>query len=315
MLDKRINIAHCSAGLAEFWVERQVRRGRWGLKKHLSALKASGEPGRSAVLRYLELMGEAFQAARTNRDITTPWKLRYHFHWLFRAHRDWLKTDVKGWGKVGYVLTCIGRPQPVIDWLSDWRQRPNAESWMLYNLILMLQRKARHEEARELIRHAVSLRHGEDLYQSFRVWAAFEEALQGNAAGAEAHLATLPAGELDEPLRPVRTMAQLLSDLDHATDRPNRPTLRKVQNALREVFGKRRPYHTNRYVRDSYWRFLKVAAPRLPGLRWWGWWYYLGPTWMVIPVLISLLPFALLVPPLTIPVAILVWKSTQRDRT
>ncbi len=313
VLDQRISTAQCGTGLAEFWVERQVRRGRWRLHKQLKALQASGEPGRRAVVRYLDLMGEAFQAARDNRDVTTPWTLRYHFHRLFRNHRDWLKSDVQGWGKVGYLLTCIGRPQPVIDWLSDWRQRPNAESWMLYNLTIMLQRRRRHEEARELIRHAVSLRHTENLYESFRVWAAFEEALQGNAAEAEAHLATLPAGELDKHLHPIRTMTKLLGALERPADGSERPTLRAVRNELRASFGKRRPCQASRNVRDSYWRFLKAAALRLPRLRWWGWWYYRGPAWLVIPVVIALLPAAFFIPPLAIPLAVLLWKTYQRE--
>src|SRR6185503_15505341 len=99
-----------------------------------------------------------------------------------------------------------GRPRPVIDWLSDWKQRPNAESWMLYNLILMLQRVRRYDEALEVLRHAVTLRHSTDLYASFRIWAAFEEALRGNKEASQQQLALLPAEMITDARRPLHTM-------------------------------------------------------------------------------------------------------------
>jgi tetratricopeptide (TPR) repeat protein len=313
VLEQHASSPDCSPALAEFWVERRVRSGNWNLHKRLNALKANGEAGRRAVLRYLGMMGEAFQTARNKNDVTTPIKLRYHFGRLFRKHRYWLETDVEGWGKVGFALTCIGRPGPVINWLGDWKKRPEAESWMLYNLILMLQRKGRYEESCELIRHAVSLRHGEDLYQVFRVWAAFEEALRGNIEQAEAHLATVPANDVREHLLPVKAMTQILATLSRQTDAERKQGLQTVQNRLKKTFGKRRPCKATRYARDGYWRFLDAAAPRVPGLRWWGWWYYRGAAWLWYPALVAVLPLAIAAPPLAVVLIVFWMKRAQRD--
>ncbi len=315
LIDRHLLKGGASPALAEFWVERQIARGRWRLHSRLKALKAEGEIGRRAVLRYLDRMGQTFQNARQKQDVTTPLKLRWHFGRLRRKHGDWLKADVEGWGKVGYVLTCIGRPGPVVAWLGDWRNRPHAESWMLYNLVIMLQRKGRHEESRDVIRHAVALRHGEDLYEIFRLWAAFEEALLGNTTLAEQHLANLPDEAVKEHHRPLQIMTQLLITLsrDSAADRK---TLRRTfQTTLRAAFRNTHPSRATRDVRDGYRRFLSAAAPNVGGLgfRLWGWWFYRGASWWPIILLIPFLPFVVAVPPVWIVLIYFLLRRSQRD--
>ena len=191
-MDKQLTNNPRSTGLATFWVERRVNGGSWRLHKRFAAL-LEGEARRQAVLTYLDLMGRAFQKARQKKDITGELSLRYHFWRLLKRHRSWLHADVEGWGKVGFVLTTIGRPGPVIAWLGDWRSRPRAESWMLYNLIIMLQRKKLYDDCREVIRYAVNMRHSDEIHDVFRLWAAFEEGLQGNVSEARKHLAALSA--------------------------------------------------------------------------------------------------------------------------
>jgi cellulose synthase operon protein C len=314
-IDRQLASGKASPALAEFWVDRQTARGRWGLHSRLKALKAEGEIGRRAVLAYLDRMGEAFQAARQKRDVTTPLRLRYHFHRLLRRHRYWLEPDVEGWGKVGYVLTCIGRPGPAIAWLGDWQKRPNAESWMLYNLAIMLQRKGRYEESRAVIRHAVALRHGGDLHEVFRLWAAFEEALLGNTALAEQHLATLPTEAVQERHRPLQIMTQLLIGLSRESAEDLKTRRCAFRTSLRAAFGKQHPSKATRYVRDAYHRFVAVAAPRAGGVgfRIWGWWFYRGADWLWVALIILLLPAVLVAPPLWLVVAYLLLKRSQRD--
>ncbi len=315
LIDKRLTQGGASPALAEFWVERQLARGRWRLHSRLKTLKAEGEVGRRAVLRYLDGMGQAFQRARQKRDVTSPLKLRYHFNRLLRKHGGWLKADVEGWGKVGYVLTCIGRPGPVIAWLGDWKSRPNAESWMLHNLIIMLQRKGRYEESREIIRHAVALRHGAELYEVFRLWAAFEEALLGNTTLAEQHLATLPVEAVKELHRPVQIMTQLLISLGQARAADSKTLRRTLQTSLQAAFRKTHPCRATRYVRDAYRRFVSAAAPKAGGLgfRLWGWWFYRGAGWWPIILAIPLLPVAVAAPPLAIILIFLLLRYSRRD--
>jgi hypothetical protein len=214
---------------------------------------------------------------------------------------------------VGYVLTCIGRPEPVVDWLSDWKNRQNVESWMLYNLVIMLQRQGCYDESREIIRHAVALRHGEDLYEQFCLWAAFEEALLGNAAQAEQHLVAFSAKNTKGHLRPLLVMTQILirSSREPASGAGERS--RMVRKELRVAFDKRHPSQSTRYVRAGYRRFLTVVSRDSASLWCWCWWFYRGQRWLWVPVLVVLIPVALFTPPLWFFLFIAVLRHAQRD--
>jgi tetratricopeptide (TPR) repeat protein len=271
-LEKQLAAKPNSPALVTYWVERKVNRGCWRLHKRLAALP-EGDVRRCAVLTYLGLIGRAFQNARQRRDSTTQLRLRYHFWRLLRRHRAWLREDVEGWGKVGYVLTTIGRPNPVIAWLEDWRKRPKAESWMLYNLVIMLQHKQRYDESREIIRYAVNLRHGDELHDVFRLWAAFEEGLMGNPTGAKAHLAALPKGFSPSNLGPVRTLTEILIEIYEPGAEKGR-LCQTIKTRLKTAFNKTRPSQSPRYVRDGYRRFLRAASKEVSGLKIWGWWFY-----------------------------------------
>ena len=314
ILNKCIVKAKCSPALAECWVQRKIAGGRWNLHGRLNALKAEGEIGRRAVLCYLDQMGEACNLARRKKDVTGSLKLRFHFWRLLKQHREWLKKDVEGWGKVGYVLTSAGRAGPTIAWLSDWKSRPNAESWMLYNLVLMLHRKGRYEEGREIIRHAVSLRHERELYGTFRLWAAFEEAVEGNDDLALQHLALLPTEDVKEYYQPLFPMTRLLLDLRKGGV-SNNTRFKEVRDKVKSIFGTTRPSKRVLYVRDGYGRLLKAAAPTAGGLqlRLWGLWYYRQIAWFKVMGLMMLVPLAFVIPPLLIPAAIIWVRYSKRD--
>jgi cellulose synthase operon protein C len=300
LIETRLARPAPSASLAEVWVDRQTVRNRWRLHPRLAALQAGGEAGRRAVLRYLDQMGNTFHTARQTRTVFAQLRLRYHFRRLLRAHGNWLRQDVEGWGKVGYVLTCIGRPTPVIEWLGDWKQRPQAESWMLYNLVIMLHRLGRHEEASEVIRHAVALRHSGDLYQTLCLWAAFEEAVRRNLAQAERHLATLPPESVTKERRPIRVMSRLLIRLLGASPAERPGLAREIPTTLRAAFSGSHPYATDHFTRNAYLRFIETAAQELGDRKLWLWgrWFHRGPAWLLAPVLALLVPAGLVFPPL-----------------
>jgi hypothetical protein len=159
---------------------------------------------------------------------------------------------------------------------------------MLYNLMLMLQRRGRHEECRELIRHAVTLRHSDDLYGVFRLFAAFEEALSGNNELAGQHLAALPANAIKDDIRPLRVMTELLLARPEAAD--GRAFFKDARNKLRAAFKMRSPSRAGQYARAGYRRFMRAILRDSNdlGFRLWGWQYYWGTRWLWIPVILLL---------------------------
>jgi tetratricopeptide (TPR) repeat protein len=299
LVEQRLSQPGPPPALAEVWVERQTSRNCWRLHSRLAALRAEADTGRRAVIRYLDQLGKAYQRAREKQDILLPARLRFHFRRLMRRHSGWLRQDVQGWGKVGYVLAVMGRPRPVVEWLADWRERPDAESWMLNNLIVMLHRLKRHDEAFEVIRHAVALRHGDDLFEVFSVWAAFEEAVRGNLAKAQQHLAALPTESVNEHRRPAQLMTQLLIELKRAAIKERSTLFKTARATLRSAFSGRRPFNAEPYAREAYLRLMREVAPDLGGLgpRLWGRWFYRGGDWLWLPVLMLLAPVAIGMPP------------------
>jgi cellulose synthase operon protein C len=286
-------------GLAAAWVYRQTQRRRWRLHARLAALPAETGARRLAVLRYLDHLGETLSRALQAEDILVPPRLRHHFRRILRRHGAWLREDQAGWGRVGYLLTMVGRPRAVVKWLGDWKSRPNAESWVLYNLVFMLQSLQRFEEAREVIRHAVQLRHEPHQFRTFTIWAAFEEALAGNLAEATRYLARLPAGAPDDGVQPMRVMTELLITLGPNPGESRQQRFASVRAGLRTAFPALRPFAVSVVTREGYRRWIRKVAGELGGLRLrlWGWWFYRGWDWGWLPMLILLLPIACVVPP------------------
>ncbi len=284
ILAKLLDSAETTPLLAAFWVERRTKSNCWKLHETLAKLHAKSPTGRTAILHYLDQLGDAFGEAK---EFPRRWFLKYHLHKLLDSHRKWLFEDVEGWGKVGYVLTKTNNPKSVIAWLSDWKNRPKAESWMLYNLILMMHRAGRYDESLEIIRHGVELKHSEDLYESFRIWAAFEEALLGRAEVAEAHLSALPREKVKQHLLPNEAMTRVLIQTVRQTPEQRHASLPQIREQIKKSFGDQHPCRHSGYPRISYRRFLRVMAPQVNGIRWWGWWYYIDMTWISVPVSIS----------------------------
>jgi tetratricopeptide (TPR) repeat protein len=302
---RQIETGHCGDGIAQVWIERETSRGRWNLHARLTVLVEQGAPGRRAVVDYLGRLGDALKKARQNHNFLTNLTLRFHFKRVLKKHRSWLAADTEAWGKVGFVLTSVGSTQKAIDWLSDWKRMPQAESWMLYNLILMLHRKGRYDDCLEIIRHAKTLRHEGDLYETFVLWSAFEEAVHGNWSPAEASLSCLSNDRIKDDDRPLWTMSRLLVDNSRKTRAERIEASPAVRASLAKSFQRNLPYQHPKYTRDAYWRFIKIISLDRAALRLWGWWFYRKHSWFGVALVILFLPLVIAFPPSAILFAVL----------
>ena len=116
---------------------------------------------------------------------------------FLRDQADWLRRWTFTWGVGGYVLTRLRRYQEGAKWHADWRERQDAEPWMLVNLIESLRAVRRDAEAIEASHHALSLppAYGQHLHY---LWLASDAVCDGDIATAQAHLAEVPPDALDE---------------------------------------------------------------------------------------------------------------------
>ncbi len=114
-----------------------------------------------------------------------------------RENSDWLRAHTFTWGAGGYALTRLRRYRDAADWHADWRDRPDAEPWMLVNVVESLRAMGRDAEALQATQRALSLPpgHGQHLHH---LWLAVDAACAGDLAAAREHLDWVPPESLDE---------------------------------------------------------------------------------------------------------------------
>jgi len=94
-------------------------------------------------------------------------------------HRRWLALSTESWGTVGRAWVALGKWGRAARWMVDWKQRTDAEAWMLGNLAVALRQMGQDQEAAAVSRHALGLADPEPAY-IHRAWLALDEALAGN---------------------------------------------------------------------------------------------------------------------------------------
>lgn len=294
-----------SVAVAEYWVDQQASRPNWAIHRRLASLPAQAR--HRAVIRYLDHLGNAFANTPHKFYSFNRIRLLHHLRRLLKEHRSWLQTDILGWGKLGYVLVTAAKWRAAQHWLGNWRTQPKAESWMLYNLILALQHLRRHGEAADAVRHGVTLRHDDlDSYVLFRLWAAFEEAIEAHVESSSKFLAQIPANAIGRSLQPVKEMTEMLISIQDWVGLDSKSRAAAIRARLNEAFSGQVPHGTPRYVRSCYRRLIRaLGANATPGLRLWALWFYRGSNWNYIIAGIILLPLALINPFLLLPVLVM----------
>jgi hypothetical protein len=193
----------------------------------------------------------------------------------------------------------MGSEREVIDWLGDWKERKQIESWVLHILVLALVRCRREDEAVEIIRHAVSLRLAGDTYLSFKTWALFEEAVRGNVDAANGHLQDLDGATVPDSLTAEFILAQSVLKVLNAPAGERRKVFKTVRRDIAGIVPGRGAAFYPSAIRRAYGRAVRRLRQDMGGLglRLWLWRRWLGSGWLVIASLAALIAFVLLVRP------------------
>jgi tetratricopeptide (TPR) repeat protein len=296
--------------LGSLWVAHRFERRAYGADRRLHRLFAMEKSGRHTLTYYLDALGNRQdQLAATPSAWTQPNMTRF-FKSVFRRHQERLWAEDVLWGKTGYWLVNAEDYNRAADWLADWPNRKNLESWMIYNLALALEVTQRPQEALPVLRQGLALPQDPDLYLNFVAITAFEEALAGNLAAAKDLIAgadTDRAGALDKAILGFTEAICLATSADPIDSADRR---RSVKREIRKATGELAPTRLHELGRSCYRRLMRHLGmqPELSRLKFWGWWNYRRGNWIGMGIVGLLSPFLIIMMPIGPIVLYYLWR-------
>jgi hypothetical protein len=197
-----VDAGRASPIVGTLWIEHLATDGRWSdALDVVDAILSKSDAGRNAAIEFLQRAGEADQSRLVRKCI--------------QQHDVFLRADTQTWGATARALLLLGDYGGVARWMADWKGRQGVGAFMLNDLVISLRRLGRGVEAAEVVRAALALP-PDDARADLEVLAAFEEAAAGQAPLAEARLARLDVGALDDAQRYTWHLAEAVNHGDRA---------------------------------------------------------------------------------------------------
>lgn len=158
------------------------------------------------------------------------------FLWKMRRQ---LRADTESWGQTGFVLTSWRYHLAAICWMKDWKTRPDAQGWMLFNLAASLRAVSRFAAALRVNRVALT-RPTDHTRLNHLAWVTLDDALtDGEDARQRAtrqhEELTARKEALEQPVRYLTALAGQVLAVRRATDPDGRRAAYRVaRNTLRQ---------------------------------------------------------------------------------
>ncbi|HKB06190.1 MAG TPA: hypothetical protein VKD90_28600 [Gemmataceae bacterium] len=241
------------ASVARLYVERASALGDWSFLERLPALVKRGDTGREVLYAAVDAFGLPAHRSR--------------LHDLLRRFGDEVRQTHRGWAKATGALVSARDYSAAATWAADWEKRKPDEPWMLHPFVVALRQLGRPVEAHRAVAYALGLPTDDATTSDFRVWAAFEEALEGRTDRAESLLAPLDDEELDDVPRVLFALASTLVKVQRK-GRPVFATARELGISAVKEFG---PRGGDPDLTLSYQRWAKRLAKDAGGLGAWFW--------------------------------------------
>jgi tetratricopeptide (TPR) repeat protein len=110
-------------------------------------------------------------------------------------YRKALAANQECWAMVGYAYLACDQYADVINWMQDWRRRPDTPSWALDNLAVALRSLRRHDDARVLSLRSLELAPGN---LDAKTWLAVDAARRDNLTDLQHLLDSIPPQNVRE---------------------------------------------------------------------------------------------------------------------
>lgn len=260
LLDEMLDQPDVYPEVGTLWAERQQALGRDPSAERLPQLLLTrGRVGERAVYAWVKGLIRAGEPGPLRRFV--------------RRNRHWLRESTYGWGAVGFGWTSLHDWKNAVRWLSDWRERSDAQPWMLVNVAEALRVYRRDAEAADVSRHALQIPpgHGVELH---RLWLAVDDFVAGRYAEADQVVQAIDPQSLDADYRLLHTLLTCSLDIAQAepAERPARFTM--VRRDINAAVAGYRILRFEPARRRFYFHCLKQIARhvRTPAARLWSLW-------------------------------------------
>ncbi|HEY7310169.1 MAG TPA: tetratricopeptide repeat protein [Gemmataceae bacterium] len=202
------------------WIDRHAARKDWSCARHFDALLKRGAVGRAVVVQFAKALAKNKERDRLRECI--------------RRHGSALREDNQDWGDVGYCFATLEDYPSAVEWMKDWTQRAEAQSWMLINLVLSLRGIGDDAQANAVSRQALELK--PDYTTPYhRTWLAFDAALIGDSDGALERMKGLDVSAFDKTHQYVHCMIEAILEVRQASPRERGAAFAHARQCLCEA--------------------------------------------------------------------------------
>jgi hypothetical protein len=239
--------------VARLYVDRAAARGDWSFLDRLPALVKRGEVGREVLHAAVDALGTPARRAR--------------LHELLRQFGDEIRHTHRGWAKAAGALVEAGDHAAAVTWAADWQTRKPDEPWMLHPVAVAFRQLGRLDDARRVTVFALDLPAEDPTTPDFRVWLAFEEAMEGRTDRAEGLLADIDEDDLDDVPRILHALSIALVTVQ----RNGRPAFAEARDKAKQAVPDYAPKAADSDLLLSYRRWAKRLAADAGGVSAWLW--------------------------------------------
>lgn len=196
----------------------------------------------------------------------------------FAQEQGWsLRKYTFAWASIGMALVGIRRFDLAVPWQEAWRDYPEAQPWMLANVVEALRAAGREEEAREVSRVALAMppAFGQHLHH---LWLAGDAALDGATSEAREHLDQCEGQQLDDDYRFQKLLIECAMEMQSARDGTGSLVFAAVRRKLAEARRSYSHFALEPARKKHYYRTLALASKIRGTLlaRLWYWWNVLS---------------------------------------
>ena len=242
-----------TAAVARLYVDRGAARGDWDFLDRLPELIERGEGGREVLYAAVDALGSPIHRGR--------------LHDLLDRFGDEVRETHRGWAKAAASLVGVKDFVAAVTWAADWEARRPDEPWMIHPVAVALRQVGRIDEARRVAVYALDLPAEDPTTTDFRVWLAFEEAIEGRPDRSEKLLADVDEDDLDDvPLILHALIVSLMS-----VQRKGREAFAGARNRGQEAVRDYGPKEADADLTLSYQRWAKRLARDAGGVTAWFW--------------------------------------------